>query len=201
VTRICLASASPRRKELLERVGLTLDVVPADVDETVAAGEAPLAYARRVSAAKVHRVAAARAGQAVLGADTIVVSDDGGPPILGKAADAAEAQSMLTRLSGRTHRVITAYHIVAGDAERSRAVETEVTFRPLEPAELAGYVASREWEGKAGAYAVQGIAAAFVRGIRGSYTNVVGLPLCEVIEDLRALHVLPAVWSLGPAGA
>jgi septum formation protein len=197
VTRICLASASPRRKELLERVGLLLDVVPADVDESVLSDEPPLAYVRRVSAAKVHRVARDRPDQVVLGADTIVVSDDGGPPILGKPADAEAARIMLGRLAGCSHRVVTAYHIVTPHGERSRAVETEVEFRPVTPAELDGYLASREWDGKAGAYAVQGLAAAFVRGLRGSYTNVVGLPLCEVLEDLRALAVLPAGWALG----
>jgi septum formation protein len=197
VTRICLASASPRRKELLECVGLELEIVPADIDESVAAGEEPVAYARRLAAHKARRVAERKPGLAVLGADTVVVCDDGGPPILGKPVDAEDARVMLQRLAGRTHQVVTAYHLIAPAGERGRAVETAVTFRALEPLEVQGYVGSREWDGKAGGYAIQGLAAAFVRSVSGSYTNVVGLPLCEVLEDLRALRVLPDDWALG----
>ena len=211
-----LASASPRRKELLERVGLRLQIRPADVDESLLPDEAPVAYVRRLAALKARTAQAtlpkgALPAPVVLGADTTVWVDDGGPPILGKPTDAADARVMLARLQGRTHKVVTAYHLIAGAGgaptkvggaegpvrERGRAVETEVTFRPLSPAELEGYVASREWEGKAGGYAVQGLAAAFVRSVHGSYTNVVGLPLCEVIEDLDALSSLPPDWALG----
>ena len=195
-----LASASPRRKELLERVGLRLEIRPADVDERLLPDEAPLAYVRRLAALKARTVAdALPSGACLLAADTIVLVDDGGPPVLGKPADAADARVMLARLSGRTHKVVTAFHLIANGQERGRAVETEVTFRPLHPAELEGYVASREWEGKAGGYAIQGLAAAFVRSVHGSYTNVVGLPLCEVLEDLDALGALPADWTLGHA--
>ena len=133
----------------------------------------------------------------MLAADTIVRSDDGGPPVLGKPVDAEDARAMLRRLSGRTHAVVTAYHLQYKGVERGRAVETAVTFRELTPAELEGYIGSREWEGKAGAYAIQGLAGAFVRTVKGSYTNVVGLPLCEVLEDLDTLGALPPDWALG----
>jgi septum formation protein len=201
--RLLLASASPRRRELLERVGLALEVVPADIDETLRTDEEPTAYARRLAAAKARAVAERLAVQdrPVLAADTIVVVDDGGPPVLGKPSGPDDARVMLTRLAGRTHEVVTAYHILYKGGERGRAVETEVTFRSLSPAELEGYVGSREWEGKAGGYAIQGVAAAFVRKVHGSYTNVVGLPVCEVIEDLDALGALPADWALGPERA
>jgi septum formation protein len=197
IPRLVLASASPRRKELLDRVGLDPEVIAADLDETRAPDEAPIAYARRLAAAKAHAVAATRPDRPVLGADTIVWVEDGGPPVLGKPQDAADARVMLARLGGRAHTVVTAFHLVYAGAERGRAVETEVRFRSLEPSELEGYVGSREWEGKAGGYAIQGLAAAFVRTVSGSYTNVVGLPLCEVLEDLEALGALPADWALG----
>jgi septum formation protein len=199
VPRLVLASASPRRLELLRQAGLDPEVRPADIDETPRAGEEPLDYARRMSAEK-----AAAAGAVVgptrpiLAADTIVYLPDGEPRILGKPGSADDARVMLGRLSGRSHDVITAYTLLYDGGERGRAVQTAVTFRALSPAELEGYIGSREWEGKAGGYAVQGLAAAFVRSVRGSYTNVVGLPLCEVIEDLDALGALPADWALGP---
>jgi septum formation protein len=199
--RLILASASPRRREMLERVGLPLEVRPSEVDETQREDEKPHAYAQRLAAEKARTVArgltGADKGRPVLGADTIVFVDDGGPPILGKPKDAEDARVMLTRLQGRTHQVVTAYHLTHGSDERGRAVETDVEFRPLSPAELEGYIGSGEWEGKAGGYAIQGIAGAFVRTVRGSYTNVVGLPLCEVMEDLDALSLLPADWALG----
>jgi septum formation protein len=193
---LVLASGSPRRRDLLERAGVALEVVPADVDETRGPDEDPVGYARRLAAAKASAGSRLRPGRAVLGADTIVVVDDGASAVLGKPANAGEARAMMARLQGRAHRVVTAYHLLGGQGERSRAVETEVHFRAFSPAELDGYVASREWQGKAGGYAVQGLAAAFVRAVHGSYTNVVGLPLCEVLEDLSALGLLPADWTL-----
>jgi septum formation protein len=194
VPRLVLASASPRRKELLEAVGLSPEIVPADIDETRRPDEEALHYARRLAGEKAHAVAKTRANRPTLGADTIVVVDD---VVLGKPTDAEDARRMLQLLAGRAHRVVTAYQLVFGEAARGRAVETEVRFRPLSPAELEGYVGSREWEGKAGGYAIQGIAGAFVRSVHGSYTNVVGLPLCEVIEDLATIGALPADWALG----
>jgi septum formation protein len=189
---LVLASASPRRRELLARLGIALVVAPVDVDETPAPGEAPAAYVRRVAGAKCDAAAAARAGQTpdlpVLGADTTVIV---GAEILGKAADAAEARRMLTLLAGRRHEVTTAYRLRFAGRMLERAVTTLVSFRPLQPAELDAYLASGEWEGKAGAYAVQGIAGAFVTDLRGSHTNVIGLPLSEVLADLQALSALP----------
>ncbi len=194
---LILASASPRRRELLERVGIAFDVDPAHTDETRAPGEPAGAYATRVAEDKARVVAARRAGAAVLAADTVVVVDG---DVLGKAADEAEARAMLTRLSGRTHVVTTAVHLIApvGGAT-GFAVHSEVEFRALGVRELDGYVASGEWRGKAGAYAVQGIGAGIVRAVRGSYTNVVGLPLVEVLEALEAAGVARADFARGSA--
>jgi septum formation protein len=177
---LILASASPRRRELLERVGLALEVCPADVDETPLPGEPPRAYVARVARAKAQAIA--RPGAWVLAADTTVTIDGA---ILGKAADGAEAAAMLRRLSGRVHEVITAFTLL-GDAARDEVVASEVAFVPLDEPTIAAYVASGEWRGKAGAYAVQGIGAALVREVRGSVTNVIGLPLAEVLAALRA---------------
>jgi septum formation protein len=195
VPRLILASASPRRLELLERAGLHPEVRAADLDETRHADEPPVDYARRVAAAKARAVAEV-VGRArpILAADTVVHADEA---VLGKPRDADEARVMLTQLQGRTHRVVTAFHILHQDRERGRAITTEVTMRALRPVEIEGYVGSREWDGKAGGYAIQGIAGAFVRAVSGSYSNVVGLPLCEVLEDLDALGLLPADWALG----
>jgi septum formation protein len=192
---LVLASASPRRRELLERLGLVLEVIPADVDETAQAGELAIDYVRRIAVAKCDRVFEALAPDndddsklAVLGADTTVVVDE---TILGKPADADDARAMLARLAGRRHEVITGTSIRFGARRIERAVTTLVAVRALQPAELDAYVASGEWRGKAGGYAVQGIAAAFVTDLRGSVTNVIGLPVAEVIADLLALGALP----------
>ena len=200
IPRLVLASASPRRLELLRTAGLDPEVIVSAIDETPLVGEEPLDHARRLASQKAHAVLA-RLGEAarpVLAADTVVHLPDGEPRILGKPANADEARVMLARLAGRTHTVVTAYSLLYKGGERGRAVETEVTFRPLAPAELEGYVGSHEWQDKAGGYAVQGLAAAFVRMVSGSYTNIVGLPLCEVLEDLDALDALPLDWALGP---
>jgi septum formation protein len=194
---LILASASPRRRELLERLGLTLEIAPAAVDETPQPGEKPLAYARRVAAAKCDAVAdgaAAGRGLPVLGADTTVVVED---DILGKPADDTEARAMLLLLAGRRHEVITAYTIRFGDRRLERAVTTLVAMRALQPAEIDAYVACGEGRDKAGAYAVQGIAAAFITELRGSLTNVIGLPLAEVLADLLALSALPRYPAAG----
>ena len=186
---LVLASASPRRRELLERIGLRLQVAPVDLDETPRAGESPRPYAQRLAAEKC--AAAARADNydlPLLAADTVVVLEGA---IFGKPADAAAAAEMLGRLSGRRHEVITAYHILFKGTATERAVTTAVTFRLLSPAEIEAYVASGEWQGKAGGYAVQGIAALFATELRGSLTNVIGLPLAEVVADLRAIGALP----------
>lgn len=189
---LVLASASPRRRELLEQLGLILEVTPANVDETPREGERPADYVKRVAAAKCDAVAGARpAGPSpipVLGADTIVVVDN---QILGQPADEADARRMLLALAGRRHDVTTAYRISFAGRTLERAVTTTVSFRSLRPAEIDAYVASGEWRGKAGGYAVQGRAGAFVPELRGSHTNVIGLPVAEVLADLQALEALP----------
>jgi septum formation protein len=182
--RLVLASVSPRRKELLERAGVPFEVIVADVDESVRAGESPETYVARVATEKAAAVHARAKDAFVLAADTSVIL---GREILGKAADADEAQRMIARLAGRTHVVTTAVCLVGPDgARRSLTVSTEVEMAPLADAEARAYVASGEWRGKAGAYAAQGIAASFVVAVRGSYTNVVGLPLVETLALLRA---------------
>lgn len=191
---LILASASPRRRELLERLGLALVVAPAEIDETPRAGERAEDYVKRIAATKCDVVAdaggagAATRELAVVGADTIVIADR---DILGKPADADDARRMLSRLAGRRHDVTTAYRIRFRGKTLERAVTTAVLFRSLQPDELDAYVASAEWQGKAGGYAVQGIAGAFVSELRGSHTNVIGLPVAELLADLQALEALP----------
>ncbi len=192
---LLLASASPRRRELLERVGVPLEVRPADVDEAAHAGEAPDDYVARIARAKAHAVARA-GGQWVLAADTTVTVERA---ILGKAESDGEAADMLRALSGRVHQVITAFAIVGDDVVREGVVSTDVAVVPLDAQAIADYVASGEWRGKAGAYAIQGIAAAFVRSVRGSVTNVIGLPLVEVLDALRAVGAPSARLAHGVA--
>jgi len=184
---LVLASASPRRRELLERLGLTLWVAPVDIDETPRPDELPLTYAARLAAEKCAAAEPHGDGLPVLAADTTVLLER---EIFGKPADEREAAAMLRRLGGRRHEVITAYQVRHRGARVERAVTTAVTFRLIAPAEVDAYVASGEWRGKAGGYAIQGIAAVFATEIRGSLTNVIGLPLAEVIADLRAAGAL-----------
>ena len=179
---ITLASASPRRRELLERIGLAIEVRPADVDETQRPGEPPLDYVRRVAAAKADAIAPTTAFW-VLAADTIVELDG---DVLGKAADDGEARAMLRRLRGRTHRVTTAFALRGPGAPLLETVTSEVAMSDFGDDDLEDYVACGEWRGKAGAYAVQGIGAALVASVHGSITNVIGLPLCEVVAALAA---------------
>jgi septum formation protein len=189
---LVLASASPRRRELLGQLGLVLQVTPANVDETPLPGERPADYVRRVAAAKCDAVAQARATDLpavpVVAADTIVIVDD---QILGQPTDETDARRMLLALAGRRHDVTTAYRIIFGGRTLDRAVTTTVSFRSLRPAEVDAYIASGEWRGKAGGYAVQGRAAVFASELRGSHTNVIGLPLAELLADLQALEALP----------
>lgn len=184
--RLILASASPRRLQLLQQVGLEPDAVdPAEIDETPLRHEEPRAYARRVAAAKAAAVATRHPHDLVLAADTVVAL---GRRILPKAENEAEARFCLQSLSGRRHRVLGAVAAVAPGARTGeRLVETLVRFKRLSPAEVDGYLASGEWRGKAGGYAIQGRAAAFVPWINGSYANVVGLPLVETLALLRGL--------------
>ena len=177
--RLVLASASPRRRELLERLGVEFDVVPADVDESPRASEHPRAYVRRVAAAKASAVAAD--GDAiVLAADTTVDVDG---QILAKPVDDDDARAMLRSLSGRTHRVHTGVAMRRGDAREvvTDVVTTYVTMVPMTPALVEWYVATGEPRDKAGAYAIQGAGAVLVERVRGSVSNVVGLPLAAAV--------------------
>ena len=180
---LVLASASPRRSELLARVDLTFDVVAPDVDEAVLPGEDPDHYVARVAGAKADRVAGDRPGTVVLAADTAVVLD--GVP-LGKPADPHEAVRMLRGLAGRSHRVVTSVCVVDPRGGRHRCTETAlVTMAALSDAEIAAYVDTGEPMGKAGAYAVQGRGAALVTRVEGDPTTVVGLPLRATLGLLR----------------
>ncbi len=173
-----LASASPRRADLVRQIGLVPDHTdPADIDETARRGERPRLYAARMALEKARAVAVRRPGCWVLAADTVVAC---GIRILPKAETEAEARRCLALLSGRRHRVIGGVVLLAPDgAVRAREIETRVGFKRLDAAETAIYLASGEWRGKAGGYAIQGLAAAYVNFVNGSYSNVVGLPLAE----------------------
>lgn len=194
MSALVLASASPRRREILTTLGIAFEVRPSDADEAHAEGESPIAYARRVAAAKAEAVARGCApGTWVLGADTIVVVDG---EVLGKPGDdAAAARGMLRMLAGRTHEVTSAVALVraAEGLRQAIAVTTRVSFRPLSHAMVERYVALGEGRDKAGGYAIQGVAGGFVRGIEGSYSSVVGLPAAETIELLER-HGALAEW-------
>ena len=189
------ASASPRRRELLERVGLPLAILTVDIDESPLEAEEPGAYLSRIALAKLAaaREAAARAGgdhAACLVADTTVVVDGG---VLGKPADAAEGAAMIRSIAGRSHEVSTRFAIAlpgASDVAHARTVTTRVHVRPLDEGFIARYVASGEGRDKAGGYAIQGLFSAAIPRIEGPYTNVVGLPVAGGIEALEALGVL-----------
>ena len=183
--RLILASRSPRRARLLREAGYEIDVVPADVDETRLDGEAPRRYVSRLAAAKASAVAPRAGGGIVVAADTVVLIDG---LVLGKPADRRDAESMLRRLSGCTHEVLTGV-VVAGGGRVLDAVEvTRVTFAALDAARIAWYAGTGEPDDKAGAYAVQGIGSRFVERIEGSYSNVVGLPVARVDRFVRRLE-------------
>jgi septum formation protein len=183
---LVLASASPRRLDLLRQIGIAPEAVdPAEIDETPGERELPAAYAERIAALKLETVAARHPGRFVLAADTVVAC---GRRILPKAEDAATAERCLTLLSGRRHHVLGGMAIATPDGRRvTRLVDTAVIFKRLSAAEIAAYLASGEWHGKAGGYAVQGRAAVFVRSLSGSYSNVVGLSLYDVAAMLDGL--------------
>ncbi|MBI4886820.1 MAG: septum formation inhibitor Maf [Acidobacteria bacterium] len=177
--RLILASASPRRAELLRAAGIAFDVMPAGVDEALLPGETPEEHVRRLAGAKARAVAARAGGRPVLAADTVVVVGD---QILGKPEGDDDARRMLRLLSGRAHDVLTGVTLVWGVPEAclSEVATTTVEFGPLSEAEIGWYVASGEPADKAGAYAIQGLASRFVTRIEGSYSNVVGLPVALV---------------------
>jgi septum formation protein len=183
VPRLILASASPRRLELLARIGITPDaIVPADIDETPHPGELPPRYAARIAAAKAAAVA--EPGAIILAADTVVAV---GRRILPKAEVDADARVSLGLLSGRRHRVHSAVTLIDAQGKaRQRLSTTIVTFKRLSAEEIASYLASGEWKGKAGGYAIQGRAEALIRAISGSWSGVVGLPLYETRALLEA---------------
>lgn len=192
-TPLLLGSASPRRRDILQGLGLQIRIGPADVPEHVAPGEQPLDYITRVVREKLSAVAARATGPfcGVLVADTEVVVDG---EILGKPVDVADAARLLRRIVGRSHTVYTHYAISLADApgvhRAARTVATEVTLRPASAEEIMRYAESGEGLDKAGAYAAQGLGAFLIERISGSYSNVVGLPACEVVLDLRALGLL-----------
>lgn len=186
---LVLASASPRRIELLAQVGITPDHIdPADIDEAPLKGETPPRLAERLASTKAQVVAARRPDAVVIAADTVVAV---GRRFLEKAADEAEATRFLKLLSGRNHRVFTGVAVVRAGRLSARVNETRVSFKPLSQDEIAAYVASGDWRGKAGGYGIQGPAGAFVQRIVGSHPAVMGLPLYETVQLLRGAGVRP----------
>jgi septum formation protein len=181
--KLILASRSPRRRNLLEQAGIEFSVIPSSFDENSVKLSAPDVYARQLAESKARDISGQYPASWVIGADTIVFIDD---TILGKPGSKSEARTMLKSLSGKTHQVLTGYCVCCQKIDWffSDAVKTDVRFKKLTENEIDWYINSGEPFGKAGAYAIQGIGAFLVKRIEGSYTNVVGLPLCEVVELL-----------------
>ncbi|MFC0634185.1 Maf family protein [Brevundimonas balnearis] len=180
---LILASASPRRKELLAQIGVVPDrILPADIDETPLKAEPPARLAERLAREKAAALSASSPESIILAADTVVAL---GRRLLEKPADEAEAAAFLRLLSGRNHRVYTGVAVARGERRSARLVETRVAFKPLSEDEIASYVATGDWRGKAGGYGIQGPAGAFVRRIVGSQPAVMGLPLYETSALLR----------------
>ena len=183
---LILASASPRRLDLLRQIGIEPATVdPAELDETPLPRELPRAYALRMATAKLAVVAPRHPGALVLAADSVVAV---GRRILPKAETEREARACLALMSGRRHHVLGGVAIGLEGRVRTRLVETVVRFKRLEAAEIDGYIEGGEWRGKAGGYAIQGAAAAFVAFISGSYSNVVGLPLFETGQLVKSMR-------------
>ena len=184
--RVILASSSPRRRQLLDLVGISHEVKPSDIDESLIVGELPEQYAERLAREKVAVIAGSANDALVIGADTIVVIDD---MVLGKPQDVSEAENMLRRLSGRSHTVMTAV-AAAHDGRIASGVEiVDVTFLPLSDDEISRYVATGEPMDKAGAYGIQGYGATIVRRIDGDYFAVMGLSLVRLVALLRDIGV------------
>lgn len=181
---LILASASPRRRELLAQIGIIPDqIIAADIDETPLPDESPRQMAGRLAAAKAALITKTHDNYYILASDTVVAL---GRRILGKASDRDEARKYLTLLSGRRHRVYTGISLITpGNKQISRVIATTVIFKRLSEADLDRYLSHDEWLGKAGAYAIQGQAARFIKAINGSYSNVVGLPLFETANMLQ----------------
>jgi septum formation protein len=184
--RVVLASASPRRRELLNLIGLTHEVVPADVDESTRAGELPAAYVERVARDKAHAIAARARDALIIAADTTVVL---GGDIIAKPADAADARRMIGRLAGTTHDVYTGIAIAYGGRTESAVERVAVTFRALTTGEIDAYVATGEPLDKAGAYGIQGFGATIVERIEGDYFSVMGLGLRRLVELMQRVGI------------
>lgn len=181
--KLILASASPRRLELLSQIGIKPDaVIPADIDETILKGELPKNLATRLAKGKAEKIAIANPNAFILAADTVVAC---GRRLMDKPTDANDARRILEILSGRRHKVYGGLCLIAPDGKsRSRLCETTVSFRRLSQSEITAYIDSGEWEGKAGAYAIQGMAATFTKFLSGSHSNVIGLSLYDVASML-----------------
>jgi septum formation protein len=181
---LILASASPRRLELLKQAGIAPGkVVPADIDETPHKNEIPAAYAKRIASSKALKVYEQHKGDLILAADTVVGV---GRRILPKTENENEARDCLVLMSGRRHRVLTAISVVAKDGkQKTKLVTSVVQFKRLSEPEITAYIRSGEWKGKAGGYAIQGLAAGLIPFISGSYSNIVGLPLYETLAMLK----------------
>ncbi len=184
--RLILASASPRRRDLLQQIGLVFSVLAADIDETPLAEETPTAYTVRLAVTKARAVSALHPDAMVIGADTTVTVDG---RLLGKPRDAVDAQEMLRLLSGRAHQVVTGIAVAGRAGLRYAAEITEVFVAAITDAEIAAYVATGEPMDKAGAYAIQGRAARWIPRIEGDYSNVVGLPLARLSQLLSELEI------------
>lgn len=192
MSRFILASQSPRRRDLLAQIGFVPDAVrPADIDETPRKAELPRPYAIRMAREKAEAVAPSETGSIILAGDTVVAA---GRRILGKAETMDEARGMLSLLSGRRHRVISSLAVKTPHGKvLERCVISSVKFKRLSPDELRDYLASNEWQGKAGGYAIQGRAAALIPWMQGSYSAIVGLPLAEASSLLSAAGLRPSV--------
>ena len=187
---LVLASQSPRRKELLQQIGVNSESVPADIDETPLAGELPEAYVERLAREKAECVAAVKPGRVVLGSDTTVVSNG---KVLGKPQSFENFKSMFSALADNVHQVMTSVAVTDGSTTRSKVVITDVAFGSVSEQQLQAYWESGEPQDKAGGYGIQGLAAIFVKRIEGSYSAVVGLPLSETAE-LLSIYSVP-VWQ------
>lgn len=183
---LILASQSPARKALLEAAGFTPDkIIPADIDETPKKGEKPTVYVKRLAEEKATVIHSQYPDAYIIAADTIAVM---GARIIGKAENRAEAKKIISRFSGRRHRVITGLCILSPDGKKSvRLISSAVKCRMVSDAEIEAYLDSAEWEGKSGCYGLQGRASAFIESINGSYTSIIGLPIAETIAILNGM--------------
>lgn len=193
---LILASKSPRRKELLEQAGLNFSIIPSGFDENTVSIKEPAGYAMHLAQNKALDIARQYPARVVIGADTIVVIDDA---VLNKPRDKNQAREMLLRLSGKTHQVITGFSIVcaAENREYTSFCQTEVLFKTMSQAEIEWYIDTGEPYDKAGGYAIQGLGSFMIEKVNGSYTNVVGLPVCEVLDYLYKAKIITPVNGLG----